>query len=99
MIDGYHNNTMVALHPKRCILSTLSNQVPRCSGLVYSRCTLFSTQSEASVVRCSTNPTWQQNGESRNLTNDFLKVIIHLQVVFYMSATVYLDMIVFNTLI
>ena len=26
------------------------NQVPRCSGLVYTRCTLFYTQSEVSVL-------------------------------------------------
>ena len=31
----------------------------------------FYTQSKASVVRCSTNPTWLQNGVSRNLTNHF----------------------------
>ena len=31
----------------------------------------FYNLSEASVVGCSTNPTWRQNGESRNLTNDF----------------------------
>lgn len=31
----------------------------------------FYAQSEASVVQCGTNPTWQQKGESRNLKNDF----------------------------
>ena len=34
----------------------------------------FYTKSSATVVRCSANLTWRQNGESKNLTNDLIKI-------------------------